>query len=353
MVVLFACNRDSYKNPYVRTLADGLQQVGCEVICSINEFWHPTREYSIVHIQWPDLLPLTPWDDCKNIEKRIGEYKKHGTKVVATCHNLLPHYSSVTAVLKSYEIVYKNADCIIHLGETSIEMLKTQLPMMNAKHVVIPHHTYDTIYKNVSKNESRKELGVPQDSKCVMSFGTFRDDEEREIVLSLRKRLPKEYVFLMPGFFRDAIIRKNVLLGVKNIFKTIKYSCVAKKNNIVMNHRYVPDEVLPYYLAAADVVLIQRKKILNSGNVSLAMLFGLPIVGPNVGNVGGILQETHNYVFDVNNMTNLSDLVEAAMHDNELGKKNKVYADEKLKTRIVAKQHFDLYKSILEDSNEN
>lgn len=56
----------------------------------------------------------------------------------------------------------------------------------------------------------------------------------------------------------------------------------------------IPDEQLPCYLAAADVVFIQRTDILNSGNVPLALSFGRVVTGPASGNIGGLLAETGN-----------------------------------------------------------
>lgn len=49
---------------------------------------------------------------------------------------------------------------------------------------------------------------------------------------------------------------------------------------------------LPYYMAASDVIFIQRKDILNSGNVPLAFLYHKVVVGPKVGNIGELLSET-------------------------------------------------------------
>ena len=58
------------------------------------------------------------------------------------------------------------------------------------------------------------------------------------------------------------------------------------------------DDMLPYYYMAADLCLIQRKKILNSGNAILPLLFNKVVVGPNVGNVGPLLKEMGFPTFD-------------------------------------------------------
>jgi hypothetical protein len=53
-----------------------------------------------------------------------------------------------------------------------------------------------------------------------------------------------------------------------------------------------------HYLNAADVLFIPRFHVLNSGNVTLGMTFGRVVVGPDSWDVGELLRETGNPVFD-------------------------------------------------------
>ena len=114
-----------------------------------------------------------------------------------------------------------------------------------------------------------------------------------------------------------------------------------------MSHQFISDEDLPYYLTSADVLVVQRLKILNSGNVPLAMLAGLPIVGPNVGNVGWILKETGNKCFDVNHLEKLPSIVAEVFEEKELGEQNKKYAKESLATKIIAQKTKNTYEMML------
>ena len=43
-------------NPEFQMLADALTQSGCKVYTDINEFWHPTRNYDVLHTQFPESL---------------------------------------------------------------------------------------------------------------------------------------------------------------------------------------------------------------------------------------------------------------------------------------------------------
>ena len=347
MKVLIACNRDSYKNPYVRTLADGLIEQGIDVTCSISEFWNNAISYDIIHIMWPNLLVKSGDENCTELQSIIEMINQAGKALICTCHNIKPHYNDGIAINNTYKIIYESCTYIHHMGESSIRLLQEAYPNIKAKSIVIPHHTYDRLYNFcIDKKLARLKLNIPLNMRVVLSFGVFRDDEERKIVIELADKM-RNYYFLMPGFYRAKIVRKNIIKGLVALKNTIKYFLVAKKHHLHIRKSFVPDELLPYYLAAADVLLIQRINILNSGNVPLAMLSGLPIIGPNVGNVKEVLLETNNYVFDTDNLNGINDLIKNAIDcQNIIGESNIKYAKEKLSTSIVSKKFVELYKMI-------
>jgi glycosyltransferase involved in cell wall biosynthesis len=111
----------------------------------------------------------------------------------------------------------------------------------------------------------------------------------------------------------------------------------------------VSEEVLPYYFGAADIVLIQRMKILNSGNLPLSMFMGKVVVGPNVGNVGRILTETNNPTFIPRDTSSILKAVHKAFTLLEEGKgiENRHYALDNWSTDIISKKLFNYYKEII------
>ena len=351
MKLLIACNRDSYKNPYVSTLADGLIEQGVDVTCSISEFWNNATLYDVIHIMWPNLLVDKHDDDCKKLQYVIADIKHERKVLISTCHNIKPHYNDGVAINNAYRIVYESCDYIHHLGKASVQLLRQSYPNVKAKSAVVPHHTYDKLYNfNISKREARAKLNIPQNVKVIMSFGSFRDDEERKLVMDLSDQLGNDYFFLMPGFYRDIIVRKNILKGLEVLFNTIKYTIIAKKHKLHICHSYVSDNLLPYYMVSADIMLIQRAKILNSGNVSLAMLAGLPIVGPDTGNVGLILKETGNEVFDTSNTKELNSIIYRLFDRRQmLSINNREYALRNLTTDSVSYKLKELYLNSLRE----
>lgn len=352
--VLVAFNRDSYPNPYVSTLADGLIGEGCVVTCSIDEFWQNAIAYDVVHIQWPNLFVEKMGKFGEILENVLKRLKEKHIPIVVTLHNLVPHsYQNVEQQI-AYKMIFNYADCFIHMGAASIDLLKEKWPNIKAEHFVIFHHTYDALYDmNRDRLESRKKLGVPSNVKCILCFGKFRNDEERKLIINLRKKLDSSYYFLLPGFYYESLSFpwKNVLHGIRSLLfrirENIKYTIIAKKYRLHISHKYISDEDLPVYLSAADVLIVQRLKILNSGNVSLAMHAGLPIVGPNVGNVGWMLEKSGNLCFDVNDLDSFPNVVKSVFLQDGLGTSNKLFAQKCLSTKVISKQTKDVYSKMI------
>ena len=72
------------------------------------------------------------------------------------------------------------------------------------------------------------------------------------------------------------------------------------------------------------MAFIHRVSILNSGNLPMAFFAGMPVLGPNVGNVGNILEDTNNAIFNINNIANIPDIIDKIITNNDIVSKNKI-----------------------------
>ena len=335
-------------NQYVMTLMDGIdaQFDDVEWGWGVEKFWqNEIFGYDIVHIQWPDILlwfNRTP----KQIESRLLKLKDAGKKIVSTCHNLESHYCSDVNNKEAYNIAYENSDLILHLGTYSLGIMKKRLP--NVKHVLLPHHTYDSIYNNLPNREDAcRKLGLNPKYKYIICFGAFRDDEERELVNNLASQLKCKGVFFIAPAYKSRTTRKYV---DRILWKCEKIKQYYYNHIIITGNTAHPVSVamIPYYYAAADVALIQRKKILNSGNLTLAFLMKKVVVGPNIGNVGEWLTKTDNPTFDVDNDSSIFNAVKTGLDlaKENHGEKNRQYALDNFSTAIIAERLYEYYSSL-------
>ncbi len=355
MKIYFSVN-DLYKqfNPYTWTLADDLKTIdsSVEIVWGHEYFWND-EIYScdIVHIHWPEqLLMKHGQHTAADLEARLFDLKHHGVKIVATCHNLEPHTDKSIERIASYDAVYGMSDLIFHLGEYSCSLLAEKYP--HVRHVEIQHHVYDTVYADIpSYSEAVKHLHLNPKYKYLLCFGQFRNDEERKLVLDVYEELRKEgYRILAPGFSPVAHRRKNIWLLLKTRIRYLKYSILYPF--IIKAFDFVSDEDVPYYYAVSDMCLIQRKEILNSGNVPLALYMGNVVVGPNMGNVGPLLCDTGNPTFNPNDSCSVIAAVRCALNlSHEYGDKNREWAKKNLLTEKVCTKMMDSYKSVLTCNN--
>ena len=340
-------------NHFVSSLGNALQKQGCEVVYGLERLWTDNVfDCDIVHFQWPEFIwgpqkKVFSDNDITYISLRLMQLREKGVKIFIQVHNLKPHTKSDKNILRLYELLYLQADVIVHMGSYSRDLLQSQYP--NARHVVIPHHIYDNVYSfGISQEEARQRLHLPTDKKIILSFGRFRTDMERNFVLSLKREITSLHItegansslFLMPGFYRGTLHTWNPKKLAVRLYNICKY----KLKGIKFCNEVIPDELMQCYFCAADVVLIQRLDILNSGNLPMAFHAGKVVVGGDVGNVGQILRETGNFTFDPHDIKSAVDALQKALTETTKGKKNRTYAIEHWASDLIATTLLKIYK---------
>ena len=358
MKVYFVVKEPSERtiNHFVSSLGIALQKQGCEVVYGLERLWtDEVLDCDIVHFQWPEGIfglfghQVTD-EELTRMNQRLMWLKEHGKKVFYTCHNLRPHTNRNENLLRLYELIYSNADFVHHLGNYSCNLLQSKYP--NAIHVVIPHHIYDDVLSfNISQVEARQRLHLPTDKKIILSFGKFRTEEERNFVLSIKDSsllTLNSSLFLMPGFYRQTLHTWNPKKLVTRLYHTLYY----RLKGIQFSNEVIPDDMMQYYFCAADVVLIQRLDILNSGNLPMAFHAGKVVVGPDVGNIGPILHETDNFTFDPHDMRSAVSALQNALETTSKGGENKTYATEHWSSERIAASLLKYYQQALYRKHE-
>lgn len=335
-------------NPYVGTLIDGMKSIACDVEFGYgyNLFWDEALfGYDILHIHWPDLLPTEnrTHNDLELFIGRLCMFKKHDKRIIVTCHNLKPHYCQDVVEEEAYVKVYNLADVMIHLGSYSLNLMEKEYPKI--KHVLCFHHTYDTLYFQADRESSIKKLHLNPSKYYILCFGDFRDNEERKMVDDVARYFHKKNIEVLAPRYYQMVKRRNLLiLGYQWL------RCRLKEILIPGLHIYgwfVSNELLPYFYGASNISLIQRKKILNSGNLPMGFFFGKVVVGPNVGNVGEILESTGNPSFSADDNCSIFDAVDKAFKLQNIGKGllNSKYAEVNYSTHVICKKMYEIYNN--------
>lgn len=345
-------------NMFVKTLVEGLRSMNITVDLSLDFFWDKelSEMYDIIHIHWPEELFL--WNnvmdtDLVRLTDKLKLLRDKGVKIVYTRHNLAPHYPNEN-INKLYGIIETYSSAIVHMGYFSMQEFKDKYPSNEIFQAVIPHHVYENVYnENYTQEESRKRLKIPLNKFVILSFGKFRFKDEMMMVLKAFYKLPLKNKYLLAPRIFPFEKRSNNISLLKRFFSFFGYYVIYPissyfNTRLGLEKQLVTDEDLPLYFIAADIVFIQRKNILNSGNIPTSFLFKKVVVGPDCGNISEILEATLNPLFNpgdnksVTNALKEAYLLSKGMH----GVNNYIYALEHWGVQAISIEYLRLYEII-------
>ena len=332
--ILVICPDMEDLNPFISILINEIRSDKKYIVqWGVQSFWNMTEDYDIIHIHWIEMFlgwRLPSENDIRSLFTAIRRWKERGTKIVYNRHDEDSHYSKDKSITqKMYDFVMRASDAVIHLGEYSKRETIQALNLPHQINAIIPHHTYDTIYSNsIDRDTARDLIGIDKTGIVILTFGDYRNVEENMLVKEAFEQLAVENKFLLAPTWknRDIIPSGNVFTG----------------------NLKVDEDMLPYCFAAADIVFIQRVKILNSGNLPMAFFFNKIVVGPDTGNVKEYLDEENNFSFDVNDLTTAVQALQKAVKriTDGTGIPNENFARDHWNTSRIVEQYKRLYQTL-------
>ena len=199
-----------------------------------------------------------------------------GPPALFICHNVVEHESSGLKNWLSSRVLRRGHYFLTHSEWDQDNLLGWIGPDRADRVTVSPHPVYDHFNAaEMDPASARGRLGVSCD-RVLLFFGFVREYKGlRYLLQSLPLILDRFPVHLVVageswedvGPYRELVERLHL------------------EERVTMHIRYVPDEMVATYFAAADLVVVPYTSATQSGIVQLAHGFRKPVV---VGNVGGI-----------------------------------------------------------------
>jgi glycosyltransferase involved in cell wall biosynthesis len=146
---------------------------------------------------------------------------------------------------------------------------------------VIPHGHFRASYpRGASREEARRRLGLPDEGPVLLNFGQ----------ISAYKNIPR-----LLAAFRSLDLPAATLLvagspTVPAVAEEVRAGA-AHDPRVRLHLRYIPEDEVQLYFAAADVVVLPYTNILNSGNALLALSFDRPVLVPDRGSMGELRRD--------------------------------------------------------------
>jgi glycosyltransferase involved in cell wall biosynthesis len=296
------------------------------------------RPIDIMHIQWLPLVTVLPfelWFVCA--------LRRRGIKVVYTVHNVLPHDTG----LKYHRIfgrVYQTVDALICHTEQARKELVSEFGIPEQKIWVIPHGPLFHDYPRMGQEEAKARLNL-EENIVVMHFGSIRPYKGTEFLLQAWEWVAKAHpkaILLLAGNGEPSYLEEiQRLIARLDILKQVR-----------CDFRYIPDEELPVYYQAADIVVYPYRDITQSGALLTGMAFGKAIVATAVGGFKETLISGKTGLLvsygDVRELANaLNELIDNPVKREQLGREVSFYLKQHYSWEAIAKKTFDCYECIL------
>ncbi len=325
-------------------------------------FWNKQGEFDVIHLHFPEYMTFEHErqyvgglsDELIAATEERLKFWGQRAKLVITRHVLLPHDALKDPQWeKMYEAVYRHVHGVVHFAQASVDEFKqryanTGFVHGQPEHAIVPHHNYSSLPNVVSREEARERLGISSHSQVMLVFGAIRNPEERDLILKTFQGLRTKRKVLLVSRWKETLAKVS-WIRLKYWLRDLNRLYYRLHPSYKFNYGFVEEEDTQLYLNAADVLLIPRLKVLNSGNITLGMTFGKVVVGPDSWDVGELLRETGNPVFDPDHPDTAIAAVEQGLRlaaEGHIGPANQKLALEQWSAEQCGERYFEFFKRL-------
>jgi D-inositol-3-phosphate glycosyltransferase len=204
--------------------------------------------------------------------------------VVVTAHDIQSFVASLERPLVSRLVYLLAARVIVH-NEYSRQELGERLGVEVTKIAVIPHGNFVHVIDSIPDQfGSRASLGIPANAKVLLFFGHIKDVKGLDLLIQalplVLQRHPDAFLVIAGKPWKSDFSRSELLIDK---FKL--------RQNCLLHIRHIPDEDVPRYYSAGDVVVLPYRRIYQSGVVLMAMNYGKAVLVSDIQGMAEIVRD--------------------------------------------------------------
>lgn len=221
-------------------------------------------------------------------------------RVVITAHDVESFVQSLEVPVLS-RWAYAMAHRIIAHNHVSRTELVSRLGVDEARIRVVPHGNYVQVMAPLpSQADARQTLGLAPEAQVVLFFGQIKDVKGLDVLIRAVARLAPDYPHL-----RLLIAGRPWKTGFSSCEQLIRELGIESRCH--MHIRFIQDEEVPTYYAAADIVALPYRRIYQSGVLLLAMSYAKPVIVSDLAGMTEVVDAGVNgLVFEVDDDASLA-----------------------------------------------
>lgn len=246
---------------------------------SINPFSYWKIAQSIEKFQ-PDILVIAYWISFLALPYRyITKYLKNKTKIIFLLHNAISHEPKFfDKSLTSWAL--NQCDGFIVMSEVVKNDLLILKP--NALYCLSPHPVYNHFGEKIKQDIARKTLNLLPNKKTLLFFGLIRNYKGLDLLIDALALLDESYQLIIAGESYNSFEKYQRQI-----------SASYARNRIQILNRYIDDKEVSLLFSATDILVLPYKSATQSGIVSIAYHFEIPIVATNVGSLKETIEKSN------------------------------------------------------------
>jgi glycosyltransferase involved in cell wall biosynthesis len=223
----------------------------------------------ILHVQWIPLVRRFPFEIWF-----VLLAKKLGIKLVYTVHNVLPHDTGKQLV-PVYRRVYGEMDALIcHTDEAKTRLVREF--SIDPKRVwVIPHGPLLHDAKRSSARASKAALSISPAETLVLCQGIIRPYKGLDFLLESWRQID-------PRSLNARLVIAGT--GEPGLLQAIKdrVAQLGLHESVRLDLRFIPDEELPTYYQASDILVYPYREVTASGALMTGLAYQKAILATNL-----------------------------------------------------------------------
>lgn len=218
----------------------------------------------------PDVLIICYWMSffVPGYAHVANRMRKH-CKVITLIHNAIPHeprfFDKPLATL-----FFRQCDGFVVMSDNVRKDLEALCP--GAKCIQNPHPLYDHFGGKMDREKACRKLGLAADKKTLLFFGLIRDYKGLDLLIEAVGRLDDTYQLVIAGECYGSFDTYRALIDAS-----------PARDRICAHVEYISDEEIPIFFSVADALVLPYRSATQSGVVSVAYHYDLPMLATPVG----------------------------------------------------------------------